>query len=369
MTSQDPNLEGFDPKAFETDLIEKINAAADLNELEALRVEILGKKGVLTLAARQVGLRPADERKAFGETINHIKSAFGEALSLRIQTLSAKKLDARLHAEAQDLSMPARHEQAGKIHPISQVKDELIAIFADMGFTVAEGPDIEDDWHNFSALNIPPEHPARQDQDTFYLPPLEAGDERLILRTQTSPVQIRTMVSQKPPIRVICPGRTFRSDYDQTHTPMFHQLEGLVIEDGIHFGHLKGCLIDLLKRFFEVDDLPIRFRPHYFPFTEPSAEIDIGCSRKDGNLKIGSGDDWLEVLGCGMTHHKVLRNCGLDPNIYQGFAFGMGIDRLTMLKYGVADLRSFFESDTGWLEHYGFHPEEQPGRVHGLSGT
>ena len=275
-----------------------------------------------------------------------------------------------------DLTLPPRPEADGAIHPISQVLDELIAILADMGFRVVEGPDIEDDFHNFTALNIPPEHPARQMHDTFYFGADHLGadylgadgaGERMLLRTHTSPVQIRTMQAEPPPHRIIAPGRTYRCDYDMTHTPMFHQIEGLVIDESTHMGHLKGCLIDLARAFFEVDDLPVRFRPSYFPFTEPSAEMDIGCSREGGGLRIGSGADWMEILGCGMVHPKVLETVGLDPARYQGFAFGIGVERPAMLKYGIPDLRSFFDADLRWLRHYGFAPFDVPSLAAGLS--
>jgi phenylalanyl-tRNA synthetase alpha chain len=252
----------------------------------------------------------------------------------------------------------------GRIHPISQTIDEIIAIFGEMGFVVAEGPHIEDDFYNFTALNIPPEHPARQEHDTFYLPE-RADGSRLVLRTHTSPVQVRTMLKQKPPIRIIVPGRTFRCDHDATHSPMFHQVEGLVIDRTTHMGHLKGCLIEFCRAFFDVDDLPVRFRPSYFPFTEPSAEVDIGCSREGGELKIGAGGSWLEILGSGMVHPQVLRNCGIDPDEYQGFAFGMGIERVAMLKYGIPDLRTMYDSDIRWLRHYGFVPLDIPSPVRG----
>ena len=264
-----------------------------------------------------------------------------------------------------DITLSPVPESKGTIHPISQTIDEITLIFGEMGFTVAEGPDIEDDWHNFTALNIPLDHPARQEHDTFYLPG-EDG-ERKVLRTHTSPVQIRTMTDGEPPIRIIVPGRTYRSDYDATHSPMFHQVEGLVIDKTSHMGHLKGCLIEFCRAFFEVDDLPVRFRPSYFPFTEPSAEVDIGCTREGGEFRIGHGDDWLEILGSGMINPNVLSNCGIDPNEYQGFAFGMGVERVAMLKYGIPDLRTFFESDLRWLRHYGFRSLEVPGMVGGLN--
>src|SRR5690606_14385946 len=265
-----------------------------------------------------------------------------------------------------DITLPHRPQPDGRIHPISQTMDELIDIFGEMGFSVAEGPDIEDDWHNFEALNIPAEHPARQEMDTFYLRERPDGS-RPVLCTHTSPVQIRTMEKMQPPIRIIAPGRTYRSDHDATHSPMFHQVEGLLIDESTHMGHLKGCLIEFCRAFFEVSDLPVRFRPSHFPFTEPSAEVDIGCSREGGTLKIGSGGDWLEILGCGMVHPKVLANCGIDPTRYQGFAFGMGIERIAMLKYGIPDLRTMYDSDLRWLRHYGFAALDVPGLTGGLA--
>jgi len=282
------------------------------------------------------------------------------ALLAAQQSLAGVALEIRLAGEKLDVTLPVKSAVEGRIHPISQTIDELIVLFGEMGFAVADGPHIEDDFHNFTALNIPPEHPARQEQDTFYLAAAAADGGRKLLRTHTSPVQIRTMRTQKPPIRIIVPGRTFRSDHDATHSPMFHQVEGLVIDRSVHMGHLKGCLIEFCRAFFGLADLPVRFRPSYFPFTEPSAEVDIGCSREGGGLKIGAGGDWLEILGCGMVHPKVLKNCGIDPDIYQGFAFGMGIERIAMLKYGIPDLRTFYESDLRWLRHYGFLPLDVP---------
>jgi phenylalanyl-tRNA synthetase alpha chain len=262
------------------------------------------------------------------------------------------------------VTLPVPFATAGRLHPISQTVDEIVAIFGEMGFVVAEGPHIEEDFYNFTALNIPPEHPARQEHDTFYLPGRPDGS-RLVLRTHTSPVQIRTMLAQQPPIRIIVPGRTFRMDHDATHSPMFHQVEGLVIDRTTHMGHLKGCLIEFLRAYFALDDLPVRFRPSYFPFTEPSAEVDIGCSRQGGELRIGAGGDWLEILGSGMVHPRVLKNCGIDPSEYQGFAFGMGIERVAMLKYGIPDVRAFYDSDLRWLRHYGFLPLDVPSLVRG----
>ncbi len=285
--------------------------------------------------------------------MNRLKDEIEAAILAAQQRLDGAALQQRLVNERIDMTLPVRAEAEGRIHPISQTIDEVVAIFGEMGFSVAEGPHIEDDFHNFTALNIPPEHPARQEQDTFYLS--GTGGDRKLLRTHTSPVQIRTMMSQKPPLRIIVPGRTFRSDHDATHSPMFHQVEGLVIDRAIHMGHLKGCLIEFCRAFFDIDHLPVRFRPSAIsPSPEPSAEVDIGCSRDGGGLKIGAGGDWLEILGSGMVHPKVLQNCGLDPETHQGFAFGMGIERIAMLKYGIPDLRTFFESDLRWLRHYGF---------------
>jgi len=340
-------------------------AAADLTALEALRVRALGKKGEITQRMKALGGLDPEARKAAGQALNAVKDAVAAAVEARKAALADAELEARLAAERVDVTLPARPDAVGRLHPIGQTIEELVAIFGEMGFAVAEGPDIEDDFHNFSALNIPPEHPARQEHDTFYLPE-RADGSRMVLRTHTSPVQIRTMQSTPPPIRIIVPGRTFRADSDATHSPMFHQVEGLVVDETTHMGHLKGVLIEFCRAFFGLDDLPVRFRPSYFPFTEPSAEVDIGCTRDGGQLKIGAGDDWLEILGCGMVHPKVLENCGIDSTRYQGFAFGMGIERIAMLKYGMPDLRPFFDADLRWLRHYGFLPLEVPSLVRGL---
>ncbi len=342
-----------------------IAAAEDLSALEAVRVSALGKKGQITERLKTLGGLDPEARKAAGQALNRLKDGVAEALEARRAELAEAELEARLAEERIDVTLPVRPDRLGRIHPISQTMEELVAIFGEMGFTVAEGPDIEDDFHNFTALNIPPEHPARQEHDTFYLPAL-AGGGRMVLRTHTSPVQIRTMQRTQPPIRIIVPGRTFRADSDATHAPMFHQVEGLVVDQTAHMGHLKGTLIEFCRAFFGVADLPVRFRPSYFPFTEPSAEVDIGCTRAGGQLKIGHGEDWLEILGCGMVHPEVLDNCGIDPTRYQGFAFGMGIERIAMLKYGIPDLRSFFDSDLRWLRHYGFVPLEAPSLIRGL---
>ncbi len=340
-------------------LIAAVEAAADARALDEVRIAALGRKGEITERMKGLGRMAPDARRTAGQALNALKDTVAAVIAARQGALAAHGLDARLAAEAVDITLPPRPAPDGRIHPISQTVEAMIAIFADMGFSVAEGPHIETDFHNFTALNIPPEHPARQEHDTFYLPEKPNG-ERLLLRTHTSPVQIRAMRSIAPPLRLIAPGRTFRADYDATHTPMFHQIEGLAIDESIHMGHLKGCLIDFCRAFFAVDDLPVRFRPSFFPFTEPSAEVDIGCSRKDGRLVIGAGADWLEILGCGMVHPKVLENCGIDATRFQGFAFGLGIERAAMLKYGIPDLRTFFESDLRWLRHYGFGALDVP---------
>ncbi|NHN88874.1 phenylalanine--tRNA ligase subunit alpha [Acetobacter conturbans] len=327
--------------------------ATDQRAWDAIRVSFLGKSGRLTGLLKQLGRMDAEERKVRGAQLNRLRDELTRAIDDRGREIETAALDARLAAERVDVSVPVVEMPRGGIHPVSQAVEEITAIFGAMGFTVAEGPDIETDWHNFSALNTPEHHAARTDHDTFYLPPEGDGSNR-VLRTQTSGVQIRTMLGQKPPIRIIAPGRTYRADHDATHSPMFHQCEGLVIDQGITLGHLKGTLIEFLRVFFGKPDLPVRFRASYFPFTEPSMEVDIGWSRKTG--EIGGGEDWLEVLGSGMVHPRVLANCGLNPEEWQGFAFGMGIERLSMLKNGIPDLRSFYESDVRWLTHYGTDP-------------
>lgn len=328
-------------------LVSDIKKAATLQEVEDLRVNALGKKGILTLLMKDLGQMSPEERRVMGAELNTLKDILSTALDKRKNQLSDEILTSRLASEILDVSLPPRPFPAGKVHPLSHVLDQAIHIFGQMGFVLAEGPDIEEDFYNFTALNIPPEHPARQEQDTFYLPAASDG-QPLVLRTHTSPVQIRTMLNSPPPLRVIASGRTYRSDYlDATHAPMFHQLEGLVIDKHTHMGHLKGCLEEFCRLFFEDPGLKLRFRPGYFPFTEPSAEVDI----------LWNNSNWLEVLGCGMVHPNVLRNCGIDPTIYQGFAFGMGLERITMLKYGIEDLRLIYESDLRWLNHYGFAPE------------
>ena len=355
-----------DLEALRSDLLRQVEGAASLASLEELRVSALGRKGRVTELMKELGSLDGEARKEAGRTLNLLKDAIGAAIEARKAALAEAELEARLGEERLDVTLPARPAAEGRIHPISQTIDELCAIFGEMGFAVAEGPDIEDDFHNFTALNIPPEHPARQMMDTFYLKEKPDGT-RMVLRTHTSPVQVRTMQATKPPVRIIAPGRTYRCDSDMTHTPMFHQVEGLVVDRSTHMGHLKGCLIEFCRAYFEVPDVPVRFRPSHFPFTEPSAEVDIGCSRKGGELRIGAGQDWLEILGCGMVHPKVLEMCGIDSTIYQGFAFGMGIERVAMLKYGIPDLRTFFDADLRWLRHYGFVPLDVPSLVGGLS--
>jgi phenylalanyl-tRNA synthetase alpha chain len=355
---QDLPMQDFD------DVLKEIAAAPSPEALDAIRVKVLGRRGSLTLAMRELGGLDPEERRRAGAALNAAKERITAALTEATARLGRAALAERLAGERADVTLPVEFGGAGRIHPISQTIDEIVAIFGEMGFCVAEGPHIEEDFYNFTALNIPPEHPARQEHDTFYLPERPDGT-RLVLRTHTSPVQIRTMLAQKPPIRIIVPGRTFRCDHDATHSPMFHQVEGLVVDRTSHMGHLKGCLIEFCRAFFGLDDLPVRFRPSYFPFTEPSAEVDIGCSRKGGELKIGAGGDWLEILGSGMVHPRVLQNCGIDPAEHQGFAFGMGIERVAMLKYGIPDLRTFYESDLRWLRHYGFLPLDIPSLVRG----
>ncbi len=353
---------------IEQRILADVAAASDEAALEAARVAALGKNGAITALLKTLGTLPPEERKSRGSLINGLKERVNAALAARREALKGAALKARLDTESLDVTLPVRETPAevGRVHPITQVTDELTAIFADMGFAVAEGPDIETDDYNFTKLNFPQDHPARDMQDTFFFNPKPDGS-RLLLRTHTSPVQVRTMLAQKPPIRVIIPGRTYRSDSDQTHTPMFHQVEGLVIDRSSHLGHLKWILEEFCKAFFEVDRVKMRFRPSFFPFTEPSLEVDIQCRREKDEIRFGEGDDWLEILGCGMVHPNVLRNCGLDPDDFQGFAWGMGIDRIAMLKYGMADLRAFFEADVRWLTHYGFRPLDFPTLAGGLS--
>ena len=353
-------------QALEQSLIDGITAAADETELESLRVSALGKKGAISERMKTLGDMTPDERKTAGAELNALKEKITEALAAKKATFQAKALEARLVTEKVDVTLPVAPTTQGSIHPVSQVWEEIVQIWGDLGFSVAEGPHIENDFYNFGALNMPEEHPARQEHDTFYFHPKGDGT-RMLLRTHTSPVQIRTMLEQKPPIRIIAPGRTFRSDSDQTHTPMFHQIEGLVIDQETHLGHLKWALAEFCKAFFEIDDVKMRFRASHFPFTEPSMEVDINCSWEGGQVKIGEGSSWLEILGSGMVHPNVIKAGGLDPDKYQGFAFGMGLDRIAMLKYGIPDLRAFFEADLRWLRHYGFRALPMPTLAGGLS--
>jgi len=352
-----------DLSALEGALLAEIAGAGDLDAIERVRIAALGRKGRVPELMAKLGSLPADQRKSFGQAVNTLKTRVGDALESRKAELERKALSACLATETADVTLPVRMGslQEGRIHPVSQVWDEVVEIFADMGFAVAEGPDIETDDLNFTKLNIPPEHPARQEMDTFYFHP-KADGSRMVLRTHTSPVQIRTMLSEKPPIRIIVPGRVYRSDWDATHTPMFHQIEGLVIDETTHLGHLKWCLEEFCKAFFEVDEVKMRFRASHFPFTEPSMEVDIDAAA------IGKPGQWLEILGSGMVHPNVLRNCNLDSDKYQGFAFGMGLDRIAMLKYGIPDLRDVFAADLRWLRHFGFTALDIPTLSGGLSG-
>ncbi|MEH6675634.1 phenylalanine--tRNA ligase subunit alpha [Phenylobacterium sp.] len=367
-----------DLNTLKTDLIAQVEAAPDAAALEAIRISALGKSGQISELLKSLGKMSSDERREQGPLINGLRDAVAGRIAERKAQMEAAELDRRLAAEGVDLSLPAPPRRRGSVHPTMQVMDEMVSIFAEMGFSVAEGPDIETDFNNFTALNFPPKHPAREMHDTFFMAADEAG-ERKVLRTHTSPVQVRVMrqinekvpawvaTGQEPPIRVVVPGRTYRCDSDATHTPMFHQMEGLVIDKAVHMGHLKWTLETFISRFFETEGVVSRFRPHHFPFTEPSAEMDVQCDRSGGDIKIGQGTDWLEVVGCGMVHPNVLRNCGLDPEVWQGFAFGFGVDRLGMLKYGMPDLRDMFAGDARWLGHYGFSPFAMPNPATGLS--
>jgi phenylalanyl-tRNA synthetase alpha chain len=356
-----------DIQALESALLSDIDRAADEAALEQIRVGALGKKGAISELLKTLGSMSPDERKEKGPQFNGLRDKIQNAIAARKSALGDVALNARLSSERVDVTLPARPEPTGTIHPVSQVFDELTAIFADLGFSVAEGPDVEFDDYNFTKLNIPPDHPARQMHDTFYLSP-QADGSRHLLRTHTSPVQVRTMLKQKPPIRIVCPGRTYRVDSDATHSPMFHQFEILAIDEGLHLGHLRWTIEEFCKAFFEVDKVELRARPSFFPFTEPSVEWDLRCDRSvPGQIKYGTGNDWLELGGSGEVHPHVLEMCGIDPERYQGFAFGGGIDRLAMLKYGVPDIRAFFESDVRWLRHFGFAPLDLPTLDGGLS--
>ena len=357
-----------DTDALRARYLAELAAATTPEAVEAVRVAALGKSGTVTALLKSLGGLAPDARLEVAPLYQALREELAQAIDAKKATLAAAALTARLAAEREDMSLPVLPEPVGSIHPISRVMDELAEIFADLGFAVAEGPEIEDDWHNFTALNIPPEHPARAMHDTFYMAGEGAGaPEGRVLRTHTSPVQIRTMTGATPPIRIIAPGRVYRSDSDATHTPMFHQVEGLVIDRDTHLGHLKWTLETFVKAFFGVDDVVLRLRPSFFPFTEPSVEVDVGCSWEGGRLSIGGSASWLEILGAGMVHPKVIRNCGLDPETWQGFAFGCGIDRLAMLKYGMTDLRAFFDADLRWLRHHGFRALDVPTLSGGIS--
>lgn len=353
---------------LKTKLMDEIAAASDEAAIETVRVNAIGKKGSVSELLKTLGRMDPEERKTRGAAINALKTEVSDAIAARKAELKDAAIAARLAAETVDVTLPVRPSPSlsGRIHPVSQVIDEITAIFGDMGFSIAEGPEIETDYYNFTALNFPEGHPAREMHDTFFFNPDENG-ERKVLRTHTSPVQIRSMESQEPPIRIVAPGKTYRQDSDATHSPMFHQLEGLVIDKTTHVGHLRWTLEEFCKAFFEVDSVTMRFRPSFFPFTEPSFEVDIQCDRSGDQVKFGTGTDWMEILGCGMVHPNVLRHCGLDPDVYQGFAWGMGLDRIAMLKYGMPDLRDFFAADERWTSHYGFRPLDIPTLFGGLS--
>jgi phenylalanyl-tRNA synthetase alpha chain len=360
------DYEGFQLEELgRQEALAQIAAAQDLDAVEILRVALLGKRGSISGLLKTLGAMSPEERQAKAPAIQGLREDVTTALAARKTALDEAALAARLIAERLDMTLPAMDAQRGTVHPVSQVMDELAEIFADLGFAVASGPEIEDDWHNFTALNMPESHPARAMHDTFYFPDHDANGREMLLRTHTSPVQIRTMLAEGAPLRIIAPGRVYRSDSDATHTPMFHQIEGLVIDRGIHLGHLKWTLETFLKAFFERDDIVLRLRPSYFPFTEPSVEVDTGYSWVDGRRVVGGSGDapghaWMELLGSGMVNAHVLRACGLDPDEWQGFAFGVGVDRLAMLKYGMSDLRAFFDGDARWCAHYGFSALDVP---------
>ena len=352
-----------DLKNIHKEYISKLNETLNEEQVNQIKSELFGKNGLISSQFKKLGSLEENERKQSASELNKIKDELQNIITNLLKDIELKKINEKLENEKVDITLPERPITRGKIHPVSQTIDEISSIFSEIGFSVEEGPDIENEYNNFSALNTPDHHPARDMHDTFYL------DEKkeILLRTHTSPVQIRTMIKDKPPFKIIAPGRTYRSDSDQTHAPMFHQVEGLHIDKDVNMGHLKGCLNYFIKEFFEVDKIKMRFRPSHFPFTEPSAEVDIGYEIKDGKIVIGEGDQWLEILGCGMVHPNVLKNVKVDPEKFQGFAFGIGIDRLAMLKYGINDLRAFFECDYRWLNHFGFDPLDVPSNYRGLS--
>ena len=352
-----------DLKKIKNELLFKLKSKLNLSEVNQIKSDLFGKNGLVSSQFKKIGTIAETERKKFASELNVIKDELQDLINLKIKEIENEEIREKLQKEKIDITLPERPFVRGKIHPVSQTIDEISSIFSEIGFSVEEGPDVESEYNNFTALNTPENHPARDMHDTFYL---DEKKERL-LRTHTSPVQIRTMLKDKPPFKIIAPGRTYRSDSDQTHAPMFHQVEGLHIDKDINMGHLKGCLNYFIKEFFELDKIKMRFRPSHFPFTEPSAEVDIGYEMKDGKIVIGEGDQWLEILGCGMVHPNVLRNVKVDPIKFQGYAFGMGIDRLAMLKYGINDLRAFFDCDYRWLNHFGFDPLDVPTNYRGLS--
>ena len=352
-----------DIKKIKDEYLGKLSGDLNLERVNRIKTELFGKNGVISNLFKKLGSIPSDERKKFASDLNFIKEELQEKINNKIQEIEIKEINSKLENEKVDITLPERDIHQGKIHPVSQVIDEISSIFSEIGFSVEEGPDVENEYYNFTALNTPDNHPARDMHDTFYLD----NNKKLLLRTHTSPVQVRTMLKGKPPFKIIAPGRTYRSDSDQTHSPMFHQVEGLHIDKNINMGHLKGCLNYFIKEFFEVDKIKMRFRPSHFPFTEPSAEVDIGYKIKNGKIKIGEGDKWLEILGCGMVHPNVLKNVKVDTKKFQGYAFGIGIDRLAMLKYGINDLRAFFECDYRWLNNFGFDPLDVPTNYRGLS--
>ena len=352
-----------DIKNIKNDYSAKLNNNLSLEEINQIKTELFGKNGLVSTQFKNIGSIPEVDRKKFASDLNQIKDELQNLITNKINEIESKKINEKLEKEKIDITLPERQFVRGKIHPVSQTIDEISSIFSEIGFSVEEGPDIENEYNNFTALNTPDSHPARDMHDTFYLD----ESKEILLRTHTSPVQIRTMIKNKPPFKIIAPGRTYRSDSDQTHTPMFHQVEGLYVDKNINMGHLKGCLNYFIKEFFEVEKIKMRFRPSHFPFTEPSAEVDIGYEIKDGKIVIGEGDQWLEILGCGMVHPNVLKNVKVDTSKYQGYAFGIGIDRLAMLKYGINDLRAFFNCDYRWLNHFGFDPLDVPTNYRGLS--
>ncbi len=352
-----------DIKKMKDEYLNKLDNDLNIESVNQIKTQLFGKNGQISNFFKTLGSLPTDDRKKFASELNSIKDELQEKINSKLREIETKEINSKLVNEKVDVTLPEREINQGKIHPVSQVIDEISSIFSEIGFSVEEGPDIENEHYNFTALNTPDNHPARDMHDTFYLD----NNKELLLRTHTSPVQVRTMLNGKPPFKIIAPGRTYRSDSDQTHSPMFHQVEGLHIDKDINMGHLKGCLNYFIKSFFEVDKIKMRFRPSHFPFTEPSAEVDIGYEIKNGKIVIGEGDKWLEILGCGMVHPNVLKNVKVNPNKYQGYAFGIGIDRLGMLKYGINDLRAFFETDYRWLNHFGFDPLDVPSNYRGLS--